>query len=86
MRDVREISEEEKQSVLSDVGMRTISHAVEREGMLIFSPATMHINWSSAKTWAKMMSHEYSVTEDVLTAIIIEHLKARAMKEIQEYV
>jgi len=83
---MREVTEEEKQSVLMEVGMRTVSHAVEKEGMLIFSPANMHINWASAKTWAKMMSHEYNVTEEVLTAIIIDHLKVRAMAEIQGYV
>lgn len=82
---MREITEEERQQVLSEVGMRTISHAVQKEGMLIYGPPSLQINWYAAKTWAKMMAHDYGVTEDALVAIIIDHLKARAIEEIQKY-
>jgi hypothetical protein len=79
------VTEEDKQKVLLEVGMRTISHAVQKEGMLIYGPPSLQINWYAATTWAKMMAHDYGVTEDVLTAIIVEHLKARAIEAIQKY-
>lgn len=81
----REISKEEKERVLSEIGMLTIRQAVKSEGMLVSSQLNTVVNWHIAEVWVKKKSHDYDVPEDVLKAIIIEHLKDRAKEEIDKY-
>lgn len=82
---MKEISDEDRQQVLSEVGMQTIRQAVKKEGMLVSSVPNMTINWHAAEVWAKRGAHDYGVSEEVLRAILIGHLKECSKVEIDRY-
>lgn len=82
---MRVISEEEKQKVLSEVGMHTIRQAIEHEGMLVSSSSSTTIDWHAASVWVKRRAHDFGVTEEVLESIVINYLKERAKEEIEKH-
>ena len=82
---MKEITEEERRNVLTEIGERTIRDALKGGGILVFGKPSIMINWEEAEAWIKINTRDLNVPGESLRTIFLEHLKRRASEEIESY-
>lgn len=82
----REITQEEKDKVLGQIGMLTIRKAVASEGMLTSNALNLVVDWHKAETWVKKKASEAEEIEEVvLREILMDLIRERAKAEIENH-
>lgn len=83
MRELKEISEQERKAVLEEVGMGKIKHAAKN--FLISDSITLLVKWAEAETWVRAEARDLGVSAESLRTIFLGYLKDCARLVIEEY-
>ncbi|NTW27348.1 MAG: hypothetical protein HGA36_03420 [Candidatus Moranbacteria bacterium] len=80
---MKEISIEERELVLLEVGMRTVREAIK--GICTFGKPSARVNFEAAELWVKDNAHDINASKELLRITFLGQLKNHAIAGLREY-